>query len=245
MATITAYWRPTSVREAFELLDGRRAAVLGGGTKLVPALRETPGPPVEVVDLQALPLRGIERRPDDALVMGATATLQDLVDSEHVPEVVREAARREEPSTLRTLATVGGCVATGDAESELLATLLAHEAVVHLQHQTGAEDVALETVLGRLPVGSGTIITALTIRTSGRSAATRTARTPADRAIVAAVARRAGNTCRMALTGVAPTPVLVELDLAQLEPPGDFRGSPEYRRRLAAVLLVRAVEAIA
>ena len=49
---------------------------------------------------------------------------------------------------------------------------------------------------------------------------------------------------RLALTGVAPTPVLVQPDDV-LDPAGDFRGSSDYRRALADVLLARAVEAIA
>ena len=49
---------------------------------------------------------------------------------------------------------------------------------------------------------------------------------------------------RVALTGVARTPVLVEQG-DELDPIADFRGSSEYRRALAEVLLARAVEEIA
>jgi CO/xanthine dehydrogenase FAD-binding subunit len=51
------------------------------------------------------------------------------------------------------------------------------------------------------------------------------------------------GTTRLALTGVARRPVLVDPDaLDELEPLGDFRGSPEYRRALAQTLAARALE---
>jgi CO/xanthine dehydrogenase FAD-binding subunit len=44
------------------------------------------------------------------------------------------------------------------------------------------------------------------------------------------------------MTGVAVTPVLVDRDdLGSLQPPGDFRGSPDYRRQLAGVLTGRVL----
>ena len=74
-----------------------------------------------------------------------------------------------------------------------------------------------------------------------------TARTPADTPIVAALGRRTDEgALRLALTGVAATPVLVDADhLDALDPPGDFRGTPAYRRHLAAVLTARVAEELA
>jgi len=46
--------------------------------------------------------------------IGAMTRLQELVDSDDVPSVVREAARHELPSTLRAQSTIGGCIASGD-----------------------------------------------------------------------------------------------------------------------------------
>jgi probable selenate reductase FAD-binding subunit len=239
--TATAYWRPSTIAQALELLERPRAVVLAGGTELNAA----PGAEaVEVVDLQALGLDRVEPASGDSLRIGAMTTLQHLVDSDQAPDVVREAARRELPSTLRAQATVGGCVATAHPESELLGALLVHEAVVHLDASTGTAEVPLEELLPTVPLGAGRVVTAVTIRTSGVVATAHTARTPADRAIVAAFARTTLAGPRIVLTGVAPTPVLVQAG-DDLDPAGDFRGSREYRRAVAAVLLARVVEAIA
>ncbi len=240
MVTVSAYARPSTMDEALELLAWSGAVVLAGGTRLG---GDTTARQVEVVDLQALHLDGIRAEGEHRVRIGAMTTLQQLVDSELLPGVVREAARRERPSTLRAQGTLGGCVATGDPESELLAALLVHEAVAHLDTAGGSEAVPLESLLATLPVGAGRIVTAVTFRTDGAAAAARTARTPADTAIVAAVARATTDGQRVALTGVAPTPVLVRPG-DELDPAGDFRGSSAYRRALADVLTTRVVEAI-
>ena len=238
---VTAYERPTTLEEAFACLGSRDATLIGGGTKV-----NSGGgfDPTVIVDLQALGLGGIEAAAEGFLDIGATATLQQVSDDIRVPEIVREAARREQPSTLRRMATVGGCVATGDPESELLATLLVHDAVVNVADPAGWSRVELRALLAALPLRAGRILTAVTIETTGTSSVARVGRTPADRPIVSAAARRTlDGERRLALTGVAATPVLVT-SVHALDPPGDFRGSPGYRRQLAATLSARALEAV-
>ena len=92
MKRISAYSRPESIGEALALLDRPGAVLIGGGTKLHGG---RPSEPMSVVDLQLAGLGGIDRLDAGALRIGATTTLQQLVDSEDVPAVVREAARRE------------------------------------------------------------------------------------------------------------------------------------------------------
>src|SRR5581483_6787003 len=99
----------------------------------------------------------------------------------------------------------------------------------------------LETLLETLPLANGRIVRSVAIATDGRSYAARTGRTRADRPIVAVVARITPNGgTRVAASGVASTPVLLE-SIDTLEPPGDFRGSGEYRRALAETLAARAL----
>ncbi|MHB1508755.1 MAG: FAD binding domain-containing protein [Acidimicrobiales bacterium] len=238
MARVLAYHRPGTIDDAVELLQRPGAVPLGGGTQVnsVPITS-----PIEVVDLQALALDRILPLCTGRLAIGAGVTLQLVAESRDAPQVVREAARRELPSTLRAMATVAGTLVRAEAESEFVAALLAYEATVDFVGPTGATVIDLTELLANPALCKGSLITTVTIETSGVARAERAGRTPADRPIVAAVARRAEGRLRLALSGVASTPILVA-DVEALDPPGDFRGSSEYRKALAKVLASRAGE---
>ncbi len=220
----TAYHRPGTLDEALALLSEPGSVVLAGGTAVNDRTVGVPGldpgeTTVAVVDIQSLGLDGIEQD-GSAMQIGAAATLQAVADSEAVPDLLRELARAELPSTLRNTATVGGLWASGSGESPLLAGLLAYGAAA--------------TTIGP----GGELITVISIAADGVGAWSRTGRTPADVPIVAAVGRRDGTgAVHLALTGVASEPVLVDPSdpIAGLDPPGDFRGSPEYRLELARI----------
>jgi CO/xanthine dehydrogenase FAD-binding subunit len=234
--TVVAYHRPDTLIEALAKLTEPTSiprVLLAGGTTVN---ADQSRAPVEVVDLQALPLRQIEAG-GGRLYMGAIATIQELADHPATPALIAALARREAPSALRNMATIGGTVAVGDSESELLAALLVHEAEVIFVSKAGRGQTSLQAFLAAPP--SRAIITSVSITTSGEAAADRTGRTPGDRPIVAAVARRTpeGRTL-LALCGVGATPILAD-DPAALNPPGDFRGSSEYRRHLAVILSER------
>lgn len=241
MPKVVGYHRPATVEEAIGLLTQPNAAVLAGGTRV----NATPfGNHVVAVDVQALGLNGIEAVDSGVVRIGASATLQSLVDCALLPDVLRELARREAPSTLRTLATVGGTVAAGGWESELLTGLLASNTKVELRSAGGTQTVALDALLADCELLRATLITAITVEVDGTFAVDHTGRTPGDTAIVSAVARRSpSGALTIAASGVAATPVLVT-DPAALTPPSDFRGSTEYRAHLASVLVARVTKAV-
>ncbi len=237
MPLVAAYHRPTTLEQALDLLAEPNRVVLGGGTVLN-ADREHSD--VEVVDVQALGLETISMDAD-RLHLGATATLATVCEHELVPGALREIARDEQPSTMRTLATIGGTVAVGDSESVLVAALLVHDAIVLL---AGAEPTPLADLLAS-GVPKGTVIKAVTIDPSGKTTTAGTRRTPRDVPIVCAVARTSTAGSVLALTGVAHCPVLADPadPTAGLSPEGDFRGSTNYRLGLARTLAARAMEA--
>ena len=240
MPRAIAYHRPSTVAEALDLL-GNGCIPLAGGTVLNADDDPTP---VSMVDLQALNLSDIATN-DDELRLGAMATLHDLATDHQLPSGVAEAARAELPSTLRTLATVGGTVAARNADSVLLAALLVHEAAVEVVGPGGSTTITLPHLLSE-GIPEGSLITAVRIALGGESVRRSTARTPADQPIVSATARQTQDGTWVAVTGVADHPVLVDPEnpTVGLDPSGDFRGSRDYRCRLAEVLTARAVAAV-
>lgn len=241
MPKVLAYHRPSTITDALALLARSEptTVVLAGGTTVNTERRLHP---VEVVDVQALGLAGITIA-GDRVRIGAATTLEALSRDGGLPPLLKELARRETSGTLRTLATVGGTVAVGDPESELLAGLAVYEAMVTVTGSSGETDHPLLDLVGD-GVPDGSLITAVSIITDGTVGAERTGRTPGDRPIVAAVARRrTDGRLLLALTGVAPVPILVDpADPTQgLEPTADFRGSSEYRLHLAATLSDRVL----
>ncbi|MCP4306497.1 MAG: hypothetical protein GY788_16845 [bacterium] len=241
MNRISSYHRPATLDEAIVLLARTdvTTTVLAGGT----AVNTTDLPAnTEVVDLQAAVAAGISRD-GDRVGFGAMTRLQDLIDHDDTPPLLTALAKREGPNTLRNVSTVGGTVAEGNPESELLAGLLVHEALVTVADSSGSRDLALEDLLADFSVLDRAVVTTVTVAIGGATAAERTGRTPADTSIVAAAGRIVATGLRIALTGVAATPVLVSVDsVSSLDPPADFRGTSEYRRQLAEVLVRRVAD---
>ncbi len=241
MAPIQAYHRPRTIAEALALLqrEGVRTALVAGGTTIVAQLHEQEIE--EVVDLQEAGPAHVEPH-GQRLALGAFVRLQALVEDKRVPALVRDAACREGPSTFRRQGTLGGAIASRHWESELLAALLAHDAALTIAGTAGTQTISLQDFLaGPAPAG---IIVEVAIAAGGATGQARVGRTPLDTAIVAALARRDDDgQLWLALTGVAAAPTLVEPgELDALDPPGDFRGSSQYRKEMAAILTRRALE---
>jgi len=235
---IKAYYRAASLDEALRLLARpgvHTGIVTGYDARLAEEVEE-------VVDLQALALGGISVD-GPAVMLGALTRLQALVDCADLPDWLRETARREDVSTLRRMRTLADLLLKPDSESALLAALLVCDASVTVQTLTETRSVALADYLRAR--GDG-LPTALHLTVSGAFAEARVARTPGDRPIVAAAARRADDGgVRLALCGVAPTPIPVDPGaLDALTPVGDFRGSSAYRKEMAAVLSQRVLSQV-
>ncbi len=243
MPQLNAYHRPTSVNEALHLLSRPHinTAIIAGGTYIVPYMNEMVN---EVVDLQAVGLTEVTFT-GKGLTLGAMIRLQNILADDRMPSLLRQAARRKGPNTLRHAATLGGTIAAPRKSSELLAALLVLEAEVKVQTLSDTKNIPLTEFLRDIPTAlGGGIITAVSMGTMGKTASARVARTPADAPIVAALARIVDhNQIKLALCGVANTPVLVDPEnvKAAINPGGNFRGSPTYRRQMAATLVQRVI----
>src|SRR5919109_367153 len=158
---ITAYHRPKTLDEALTLLAGPNRTPLGGGT----LLSKPTGEPVEVVDLQSLNLDTIEKQ-GNGLKIGATATLQALLGSEHCPDALVSALKLEAPLNLRNAATVAGTIVACDGRSTFVSALLALDAKLEQSKRDHSEIESRVSNLGDfLPLRDrqGWLITSVTI----------------------------------------------------------------------------------
>ena len=234
MPRIRQYHRPQSIQEALQLISHPdvTTAVLAGGTNL---LAQPDVDVDQVVDLQELGLNKI-RVGQDTVAYGSMVRVQQIVEHNQSPALLRQTAQYEGPNTFRNVGTMGGLVVQADWESEFFASLLVHKAVVRLMTQDGELSVPLSD-LTREKINNNLVVE-VTIESGGQGAHQRVARTKSDRPIVAAVGRKdESGELILAICGVSDRPVIVpQKKLENLNPPADFRGSSAYRRQVAIVL---------
>jgi probable selenate reductase FAD-binding subunit len=247
---ITHYHRPESLDEALELLSQPDTLPLGGGTVInSPAYK---GQDFTVVDLQLLDLKRIHKT-GHSLEIGATASLQDLLEDAHTPAALQQAIRQEATLNIRNAATVAGSLVACSGRSAFAAMMLAFDAKLTLASRSSLTTCGLAEYLGLRPRG---LITQVSIPLNVKSAYEQVARTPADLPIVAAaLVQWAGGRTRLALAGYGQFPLLAmdgtEADGLEAAAKNAFHeaadqwASAEYRMDVAATLAQRCLAAIA
>jgi CO/xanthine dehydrogenase FAD-binding subunit len=252
---ITNYHRPQTLEEALALLAQPNTLPLGGGTLLS---KPTPDP-VSVVDLQRLGLNYI-RPKGNTLEIGATVTLQQLLESEHCPEALKTAIKLEAPLNLRNSATVAGTLVAADGRSTFACALLALDARAEIIVNGKSQIVNLGEFLPLRPRG---LITQIVIPLNIKFAFEYVARTPSDKPIVcAALTQWNSGRTRLALGGWGKSPSLAMDGDLPPSPAGrgtegegltaaarnacheaaDDMASAEYRMDAAATLAKRCLE---
>ncbi len=245
---ITEYHRPKTLDEALQLLAQPNTLPLGGGTKInSPAFKDRD---FAVVDLQALDLKRILRS-GYTLEIGATATLQQLLESADAPAALQQAIRQEASLNIRNAATVAGTLVSADGRSPFATALLALDAKVTVISEQSSV-ISLAEYWTLRPAG---LITLVSIPLNAKFAYQQVARTPADVPIVcAALTQWNSGRTRLALGGYGASPLLAMdgTEAEGLESAArnafheaiDQWASAEYRMDVAATLATRCLEHI-
>lgn len=136
---ITEYHRPPNLKEALLLLSRKDPVTvpLAGGTILS---RFSKGS-VEVVDLQLLNLNQISKK-CEFLSVGATTTLQALMDYSDTPVWIKNSLLFEGTYNLRQVATVGGTLISSEGGSLFSSILLACNA--EMQWEPEGQQISYE-----------------------------------------------------------------------------------------------------
>jgi aerobic carbon-monoxide dehydrogenase medium subunit len=255
------YARPASVGEAVRLLgehDGARA--LAGGQTLINVMKARAASPDALVDLNGLEeLKGIELGADGTLELGAMTTYTEIVESAEARArpILGEVCAQIADVQVRNRGTIGGNLCSNDPTNHLPPLAVALGATMTIAGAAGARTVPAEefflgvylTAAGpgelltkvTIPAGKGDGFASLTIGRDGTC-------------IVSVAASLDGGSPRVVVGCVDAVPVLVRPESTDdeavrdavrssgLEPPDDVHASADYRRHLAEVLAVRAMQ---
>ncbi len=244
---IEEYYRPKTVMESEQLFKKKKkkCVPLGGGS----ALSRSKQKELCVVDLRELGLNRIETV-GHKVNIGATVTLQEMLESEVVPAIIRGVIQKSATLNLRNQATVGGYIASADGRSPLAIVLMAMDAVLIWHPDQKAQAIGDWFAL-RQP--SGFWISAVQLNSKLLVDYEQIARTPMDQPIVAiSVARWPSGRIRIAAGGFGKKPVLVldgpedsgilEAVRNALNDSGDEWASAEYRQAVGEVMVRRIME---
>jgi len=255
---------------ALRALPPGEAVVLAGGTDLLLDVDQGRIAPRRVVSLRHLPWRTLDWNAG-SLTIGSTLPLRSLEADPELPRRLpglHEAVRAVGGAALRTRATVGGNLGRAAPASDLIPMLLVLDAQVELVGPDGVRSEPVDRFVQgsrRTTLHRAELIRAIRLPESRPSAFVWQRVRPVNdisQLSVAAARSPSDGRWRLALGGVPPRPVRLpeaEAELVGPRPPaaavarvaervgahpalvGDRRASDEYRRRLAATLVARAV----
>jgi len=254
------YARPASVEEAVRLLsahDGARA--LAGGQTLINVMKARAASPDVLVDLNDLAeLRAIDLASDGTLSIGAMVTYTELMDSAEVRArpILGEVCAQIADVQVRNRGTIGGNVCSNDPTNHLPPLMVALGATMHIVGKDGERSVPAEDFfLGvyMTAAGPGELLTNVSVP-PGKSDGFSSVAIGRDGTCIVNAAASVNGGARVVIGCVDAVPVLLTAESAEddavrnavrganLDPPSDVHASADYRRHLAEVVAVRAVE---
>jgi carbon-monoxide dehydrogenase medium subunit len=257
------YAKPSTVEDALDLLsthDGAR--VLAGGQTLTNVMKARAAAPDVLVDLNGLDdLRTITTAGDGGLEIGAMVTLSALMHSPEVGEgrpILAEVASQIADVQVRNRGTIGGNICSNDPTNHLPPVVAALGATMTIrggdgERTIGPEDFFLGVYM--TAVAPGELLTKILIPAAD-GARDGFASVPIGKdgtCIVSAAATVSDGQARIALGCVAAIPLILTsmaeegavrqaVQSVEIDSPSDVHASADYRRHLAEVVAVRAVQ---
>ena len=257
------YARASSVDEAVKLLNkyGEDAKVLAGGHSLIPLMRLRLAQPKALIDINGIKDLDHIKEDGSKLRIGAL-TRHVTIQNSHVVKdklpLLAEVASEVGDNQVRNMGTIGGVVAHADAAGDYPTIALMLDADIVTNKRTiPAKDFFKD--IFTTPLASDEIVIEVVFPVAnGPHKYIKFRRRLFDWAIVGAAAQKMNGGWRIGLTNVGPTPVRAKTveealhkgakpeEAAQhasdgLNPSGDLRASPEYKKHLARVLTKRAI----
>jgi len=217
-----AYHRPTTIKEAIELLaaHGDDSKILSGGHSLVPVLKLRLNDPEHIIDVSGIETMGGIRDNEKSITIGANCTHGEIANNaalkEHAPMIALAASMIGDVQ-VRNFGTIGGSIAHADPAADWPAVLLAADANVVLSNANGQREVDVDQFFKGLfmtAMGEEEIITAIRIPKSAFNKNSTYVKfpQPASRFALVGCAAAVANSdgyiteARVAFSGVSATP---------------------------------------
>ncbi|TMD10216.1 MAG: xanthine dehydrogenase family protein subunit M [Chloroflexi bacterium] len=258
------YEKASSVEEAVSLLQrfGEDAKVLAGGHSLIPLMRLRLAQPSALVDINGVKELSFIKAEGGKLRIGAMTRHVEIQNSDVVRQnvpILAEIADEVGDNQVRNMGTIGGVLAHADSAGDYptLAVMLEAELVTN-KSRYQAKDF-FKNVFTTAMAADEVLCEVVFPVANGPHKYIKFRRRLFDWAIVGAGAQKVNGGWRIGLTNVGPMPVratAVEQALASgatpeqaaehasdgLQPSGDLRASPDYKKHLARVLTKRAIQ---
>ncbi len=133
---IDQFFKPATVNEAIELKSRfkDKALFFAGGTEI-----NSTNQSIQKMKAVSIELLGLDRiaKEQKGLMIGCTVTLQKLIDSEQVPEIIKTASKYMVNRNIRNMATIGGNIAANKSCSNLIPVLIVLKAQLKVVSSTG------------------------------------------------------------------------------------------------------------
>lgn len=160
-----------NINEALDIREKYNAIPFAGGTDLmVEYLRgsnllvrfERP-----VLFLQNIDsIRGINEE-DDNIIIGATTTFNEIIESDIIPVIIKESALGIAGPPIRNIATIGGNICNASPSADSLPVLYAMDAILRLKSKNSQRDVKIKdfiTGVGKTIIKYDEILTHIIIK---------------------------------------------------------------------------------
>ena len=273
------YMKPGTLGEALDILSKHKREVIiyAGGTDVLVSMREGEIKPKYVIDIKGLKDLNKIKTNNGQFSLGTLVTWSALMNSgtlqKRIP-ILCEAAKVFGSPQIRNKATIGGNICTASPSCDLGPVLLVLDAELMIvgkrrkrtipikkfflkrKETSLAKNEILSEILVKAP-SKDTVSTFLKHRRTGVDLAI------VNVAVVAKVKKNKFESIKIALGGVAPTPIraveaeeklkgagctdenietAAEIASGETRPISDVRASAEYRKELAKVLVKRAIK---
>lgn len=260
---IQEFHKPKTAKEALALkAKAKKAAWLGGGTELNSSY--TAVKPATIIALAGLKLAAVKASATGVSI-GAGITLQALLDNRKVPAALRAAAADVVNRNVRNIATLGGNIGANKSCSNIIPTLMALGAKLKIAAKTGTKTITIDEYIAtpkeqlvlsvEIPKSKARIAQRVFRRTANDISliVVAVAITQTKGIVTGAVVAVGGVNKRVvrlkalekSLVGtIVPHDASIEAAVKAdkvVAPKSDIRGSAEFKRHLAGVLVAAAV----